>query len=84
MQAATQVLEHAGVRNPAPVTEDMVAAAKGLSGARFRAGASDPDVSKLLPQLRELFAGPEAELTRLINEHWPGHGFKGVPHEPLG
>ena len=77
MQAAREVLEHGGVTDPEPFTDEMHAATIGFNGKNL----PEPDIAHLVPQLRRLFEKPMADLQALINEHWPELDFQGIPDE---
>lgn len=81
MQAADRVLQHSELVDPAPVTDAMIAEASGFSGDHFKKTLPDADFEHMLPAMRELFAQPEADLKRLINEFWPEMDFHGLAHE---
>lgn len=74
------MLEHAGIEDAEPFTPQMISSVKGFNSKRMFK-KREPDLSHLIPQLRQAFAKPEAELKALINEHWPELNFQGIPPE---
>ena len=78
MQAFYKVLAHAGIEDPAEVTDDMV----NLEDKAFvREQEPEPDISEQVARMREAFAQPMAELQLLMDEFWPAADFRGIPEE---
>lgn len=71
------MLRHAGVLDAQPFSESAMERTKGFVGVHH----DEPDISHLLPRLRQAFAQPQAELHALLDTFWPEMGFEGVPAE---